>query len=697
MTLGVAVSLAAGVLSLGAGGPTQETLRPVGRHAATKMSNLPTTVSGRYTVAGTVSAFVRVGGMIYVGGDFTRIARRTGSAIIVPARGGTPEPVRAEIAGGSVRDADGDGSGGWYVGGSFTTVGDVRRAGLAHLRPDGLLDPAFTPPELGEIHTVALSGSVLYVGGIERLQRGTRPVLRALDAATGAALPITYAAPEGADAVLDLLVNTGRLYAAVGVSGVVAYDAASGKQFWAHPHTCCDGDEGAATLALYGHRLLVGGEFEYSGGENLEVLDVASGRLVGRPLTVKPSVAAIAVVGGTVYVARPAASGVSTVDLGSGRLRSWGAIRASMLEADGSTLYVAGWTSRDGYAPRLYATRTGATHAALRPRSPSLDEFVLTLAAQGGHVLVGGSFTGAGGAARNGLAAFDARTGALRGWHPRADSPVNALAVAGRTIYVGGSFRHLSGKPRSGLAAVSTEGTGRLLPWRPRLAYVGTISALAVGRGRVFVGGSSFRLHRPVGPRFVNLVAFSAAGAGSPVPFSSRVGEVHTLAVWRDTLLVGSKDVIALSAGGDGRQPLWHRRTSDIVFALATRGTTLYAGGRFSLVNGQRRHNLAAFALNRRGELLPFAPRTPIQVMALAPLGPDLVFGGFDLNGRSRQVLGAVTANGTLEPWRVDTPGTLTATVEHIASIPDGLLVAGSFAWLGPTGHQAARGIGWLR
>jgi hypothetical protein len=700
--LAVAVGLAAAVFSVGTSGQTSRVPRAFAVEARVASSALPTTLAGRYVVAGSVDATVRVGGTVYIGGDFNRIADRTGSAIVVPARGGAPERVRAEIAGGSVRTAISDGSGGWYVGGSFTSVGGARRDGLAHLSPDGTPDLAFTPPTLGEIRALALVGGILYVGGVQPFGPGPpvgpRPVLRALDAASGDPLPAIYAPLDGAQAVLALLADAGRLYIAFGQAGVGAYDAASGTRVWARRGCPCGGsDEGAGALALDGGRLLVGGEFQDRGRVNLEELDATSGRLVGRPLTVKPAVSAIAVAEGTVYITRPAASGLDIVELTTGVVRPWGTIdRPGPLAEVGSTIYVAGPT-------RIYSARAGTAHAVLHALSPLLAGFsgsIFALAPQGARVLVGGSFTGAGGAVRNNLAAFNARTGELRSWRPNADQYVRALAFAGHTIYVAGGFHHISGAPRDGLAAVSADGAGRLLPWRPpRAPGPGSVDALVVSDGRVFLGGGFEPSH---------LAAFSAAGAGSPLPFFPHVtSEVNALAVWHQTLLVGGQSVVALAVGGDGRHQLWQHPTNNIVSVFETRGTTLYAGGYFVRVSGQRHHNLAAFALNRRGALLSFAPPVPIPVESLVQFGDDLVFGGLDPNG-SGQVLGAVAEDGTLETWRLYTPpgddilwhgdiGELNADVSQIAAIPGGLFVAGNFNWLGPVGRQAAGGVVWLR
>jgi hypothetical protein len=79
------------------------------------------------------------GNVLYVGGSFSSLAMRTGHWVRFDASGardGTwPEvdgPVRAAVS---------DGAGGWFIGGAFANVAGQRRAGLAHVRPSGELDP----------------------------------------------------------------------------------------------------------------------------------------------------------------------------------------------------------------------------------------------------------------------------------------------------------------------------------------------------------------------------------------------------------------------------------------------------------------------------------------------------------------------------------------------------------------------------
>ena len=158
---------AAGLMLLAVGASSDAAAGPA---SLDPPSSLPTTPSGRYMITGcwaTPGAMLRVGNTVYVGGAFSRIANRTGSAIVVPGSGGAPEPGFPEVAGGSVTAAVADGTGGWYLGGSFTNVGGVARPGLAHVRGDGVLDTAFAPGELGEVRALALVGKVLYAGGVQ--------------------------------------------------------------------------------------------------------------------------------------------------------------------------------------------------------------------------------------------------------------------------------------------------------------------------------------------------------------------------------------------------------------------------------------------------------------------------------------------------------------------------------------------------
>src|SRR5262249_35662656 len=69
------------------------------------------------------------------------------------------------VSGGEIDCAVSDGSGGWYIGGNFNSVGGIPRGGLAHIASDLTVGALNHPVEDGTVRCLALSGGVLYFGG----------------------------------------------------------------------------------------------------------------------------------------------------------------------------------------------------------------------------------------------------------------------------------------------------------------------------------------------------------------------------------------------------------------------------------------------------------------------------------------------------------------------------------------------------
>jgi hypothetical protein len=107
------------------------------------LSNItaPHTVSVTFSAAtpwvtnGQVSAIVTdpVNHLVYLGGSFTQVGPRTGDAAPVDLTTGLSPATFAQVlsSGSGVAAVVGDGSGGWYIGGSFTAVGGVAISNLA--------------------------------------------------------------------------------------------------------------------------------------------------------------------------------------------------------------------------------------------------------------------------------------------------------------------------------------------------------------------------------------------------------------------------------------------------------------------------------------------------------------------------------------------------------------------------------------
>lgn len=141
---------------------------------------------------GGISIIVPHGNVTYIGGNFDELAAITGSFARLDGSTGKRIAPLAEVRfGGEVRASVSDGHGGFYIGGTFSSVGDQTRLRIAHILQDGSVDPAFNPGVSGQnpaVNALDLSddGSLLYVGGAFDFIGGqTRHNLAAIETATG--------------------------------------------------------------------------------------------------------------------------------------------------------------------------------------------------------------------------------------------------------------------------------------------------------------------------------------------------------------------------------------------------------------------------------------------------------------------------------------------------------------------------------
>lgn len=275
--------------------------------------------------------------------------------------------------------------------------------------------------------------------------------------------------------------------------------------------------------------------------------------------------------------------------------------------------YIGGFFRRVGDT-----ARTGLAHiradGSLDPNwAPAVDNTPEAMAVSGSTVYVGGVFaTVNGSTTRHYLAAFDATTGAVTGFDPEPSNHVTSLAVSGTSLYVGGGFTSIAGSTRNELAAFNTT-TGALLPFDPNVSFAGgggQVQAVAVSGSTVYAGGS-FNTVNGSQAR-IGLAAFSGS-TGALLPFDAQLG--------------------------------WPGGTAS-VSTIAISGSTVYAGGSFSSVNGGTpRDHLAAFD-SVTGVTRAFNPTVSTSginpwVLSLAISGDGTVYVGGG---------GSIVATGTTAP-----------------------------------------------
>ena len=238
------------------------------------------------------------------------------------------------------------------------------------------------------------------------------------------------------------------------------------------------------------------------------------------------------------------------------------------------------------------------TKARKSAENPSADDAVYTLLPYGTTLYAGGNFGQIGGKFRPGLAALDTtvNTNSATAWAPNTSGWVFTLALSNTLLYAGGSFTAIGGQPRNHIAALDTTvDSDNATAWNPNASgqFGATVHTLAVSGTTVYAGGQFEMIGGE--PRASIAALDTTSGQATPWnPGANNPSEDHT------------------------------------VNTLATRGTTVYAGGGFSTIGGQPRLGIAALDADS-GQATAWNPGALGSVSSLA-LGESTVYIGGDFS-----------------------------------------------------------------
>jgi len=541
---------------------------------------------------GSVGAIVTTTDTVYIGGVFTYVGPATGGGIPIDVSTAAPASEFPKVNGWIFACVP-DGLGGWYIGGNFDRVAGVVRNNIAHILANGSVDPTWNPNASSEIRALAVSGSTVYAGGwFTNIGGQTRNHIAALDATTGAA---TDWNPNADNLVTALAVSGSTVYAGGKFNNIggqtryyiAALDAATGAATDCVPNA----NNQVLALAVSGSTVYAGGYFTRIGGQTRNYIAAIDATTTGAATAWNPNagdiVFALAVSGSTVYaggyftsIGRRMRNNIAALDTVTGTATDWNpnangtGVRA--LAVSGSTVYAGGgFTSIGGQLRSNIAALDAVTGDATdwNPNASGgyYDSYIYTLAVSGSTVYAGGEFTSIGGQTRSYIAALDtATTGAATAWNPNADGTVYALAVSGSTVYAGGTFNSIGGLTRNHIAALDAA-TGDATEWNPNANY--EVSALAVSGSTIYAGG----WFTNIGGQERNNIAALDAATGAATDWNPD------------------------AFGGD----YYH-----YVYALAVFGSTVYAGGDFTSIGGDK----------SRSDFAQFGPElTPTPTPTLTP------------------------------------------------------------------------------
>lgn len=297
------------------------------------------------------------------------------------------------------------------------------------------------------------------------------------------------------------------------VNGIVRWDGSSWSNLDGGVESCpsiCTGK--VIALETKGDDLYVGGDFIYAGGMRANQIarwDGSKWFTLGEGIPMRNNfhesigVDAIAISGNDIYTVGNVITdlkdnlfsnldGVALWDgsrwsaQGGGVSGQGHSLSANAVAIKGDEIYVggnfqiAGFTSANNIARFdghiWYGLGSGIDGCS------SCTPYVLTMAARGNDLYVGGQFNSAGGVQANNIARWDGEN-----WHALgsgANGPVYKIAFNGDDIYVGGAFTSIDGVKANGIARF--DGTG----WHALGSGVsGRVQAIAFKDNEVYVGG----------------------------------------------------------------------------------------------------------------------------------------------------------------------------------------------------------------
>jgi trimeric autotransporter adhesin len=560
-------------------------------------------------------------------GSFTGFSMTTGIASL-------PSPT----VNGIVHTTLPDGSGGWYIGGTFTTVNGQARPGLARIAANGTLLPLALSACNGTIHALARQGNTLYLAGsFSSVNGSTRNRLCAIDVNTGV---LTSFAPNVSYTVNTMLIYNSRLFIGGGFSYVNATsrDGIAAFDLPAHTLSSWQIEGGGVGGSVY--HMVQDGSFLYLGG-------------------------VIVTLGGN-YLPR---NNLAAVNINTGATTSWNPSTnepVNWLEVDGpgNVVYIGGDFTTVNGSTRRFAAAVSISTSGLYTWNAQLllsgwqTGRVRSLAKAGNVIFLAGTFTSAGGQSRNSFAAVSADLGTVLPW------TINCTGVeAGYSVRVSGSEVFLSNTSTCGsltrqrLAAVNAT-TGQLLPWDP--SANNTVLALANTSGTVYAGGSFTTIGTETRTRLAAISKSTALPLASWTPAANAA--VHALVAGPLGLTAGGaftsiagveRSGLARLSFTNGTADSFDPSVSGSVFAMALAGGDLWFGGSFTSVSGQLRSNLALVD-HPSGTLSPVDVNVNSLVNALALAEGRLYLGGSftSVMGSTRQRLAAIDpASGSLLDW----------------------------------------------
>jgi hypothetical protein len=656
------------------------------------------------------------GGTSYIGGSFDTVGPFVGGAAAVSTSTASIAHA-AQALGGGVKTVRADGSGGYFLGGSFTSVLGSACGGLAHITAAGALDPTYCLSGFtGEVRALDQIGTLLAVGGsfsaagysnlifitpsgsVTGVTGGDpNGAVNAIadDGPTSSTLPITsfYVGGDFTSVAGSAFGHLAKLQPSGTAVAPVAWPASV-----TCGATCTTPTIDAISEISFSNGLLtyilVGGKFDSAVGgaspqtptarHDAAAFGTGVNAAVGgwnpnpdgevRAISVPVTNLATASPPSPVYLGGDFSHIGATTNIVT--VSHVGEFSINSLEGNG--------TANGG------ATATSSPSTVWTPNANATVDAITVSTA--GNVYLGGAFTTLNATTRHRIAEVGpsgTAAPALLAFDPNAGQQVYGLAHDATNVYVGGAFAVLGGTTRLNAAQISP--TTGVTSWNP--APDGTVDAIAVNASGVWLGGAFAHAGGAARGAAALVDGVTGTALGSDPALN---GTVRALAsdgsggAYAGGLFTSSGPANLVDLGSGGTVGAWNPSVDGAVNAISAANGGVYIGGTFANAGGAAHANAAELDPTSAAAL-PWSPAPDNAVLAIAANSSVVYLGGSFTNagGTASPNLAAVDpTTGLSTGWS----GSANGTVDALAVLGDTVYVGGSFtaAGGGSSGHLAA-------
>jgi len=605
---------------------------------------------------GQVEVIEKSGDTLLIGGNFSEIGYTAQyNTLVDPA---TNLPVGdAPFPNSTVSASISDGDGGWYIAGFFSTINGETSNRIAHILPSLTVDQNFDCNVNGQVTSLYLDGSVLYLGGtFTQINDVNVNRLARVDASSGS-LDTGWTPEINNGTVNDILKEGDYIYA--------------GGNF-----TSIDGSDDRRYLSRF------------------DVSDASTDDFI----SVNSTVNELLFDDGNLYVAG-SFSGIfyfksylaffneseNTPLFGIGDLNT--TVEAILPDGNGGWYIAGSFTlfSGESVSRLIHLNEDGSLDTNFQPET--INSTVSSLHLDGNDLYLGGFFTTIGGESYNRLARMDATTGEVdASWIPDiSNGSVNSISTAPGEVLIGGSFTVIGNSNNSRYFARLDVSSAELINGPSLNSTVNVIEGTA---NTVYTGGS-FTVSGYYQPR----LALVDAITGIPdqnFPDANGIGSVVIDDGNGGWFIGGSFSLIE----GESRNRLVHILSdfsvdpdfsfsaNSTVECLLLDGNDLYVGGSFTTVNTLAITRIAKVNATNGNVDASWNPAPNSTVLSVGDAGDEILIGGFftAVGDRTTDRYVARISKTTGETIQTRSPN---STVEDIEASSNGLYVGGSFTQFG--------------